>query len=309
MQYGLIGEKLGHSYSPEIHQKIGDYLYELLELSPEAVVPFLREKNFKAINVTIPYKELVMPHLDEITERAEKIGAVNVIRNQNGHLLGDNTDFFGMTALLERMGVEVKGKKALILGTGGTSKTALAVLESLGAREILRVSRSRERGDITYEEALRDHRSSDLLINTTPVGMYPKEVDIPIDVGAFPDLTCVIDAVYNPLRTELVLESLERDISASGGLYMLAAQAVKASALFFEKESEESTVERVYRAVLREKETIILAGGSEIKRREAHKLFPNAVLSEKVVPHALLRNGRVFDLDQWDIEDIQRELS
>lgn len=309
MQYGLIGEKLGHSYSPEIHQKIGDYRYELLELPPEAVVPFLREKNFKAINVTIPYKELVMPHLDEITERAEKIGAVNVIRNQNGHLLGDNTDFYGMTALLERMGVEVKGKRALILGTGGTSKTALAVLESLGAREILRVSRSRERGDVTYEEALRDHRSSDLLINTTPVGMYPKEENIPIDVGVFSNLACVIDAVYNPLRTELVLESLERGIPAFGGLYMLAAQAVKASALFFEKELEEKSIERVYRAVLREKEIIILAGGSEIKRREAHKLFPNAVLSEKVVPHALLRNGRVFDLDQWDIEDILRELS
>ena len=232
MEYGLIGERLPHSFSKEIHEKIADYNYSLVELKPDELEDFILSKNFKAINVTIPYKQAVIPFLDEISGEAEAIGAVNTIVNRGGVLYGYNTDFGGMRALIERVGIVLKYKKALILGTGGTSRTAQAVCARLGAKEIYRVSRTGREGSITYEEAYSEHSDADVIINTTPCGMYPNIFDCPVELDRFTNLSGLIDAVYNPLRTSLVLAAKERGISAEGGLYMLVAQAVLASQLF-----------------------------------------------------------------------------
>ena len=260
MEYGLIGGKLMHSYSCEIHEAIADYRYELMELKPDEVEPFLKEHAFCGINVTIPYKETVIPYLDEISEEAEKIGAVNTIVNRNGKLFGYNTDYAGMKALLQHAGIDPKGKKVLILGSGGTCKTAVSVLRDLGAEDIRIVSRKPESGHISYQEAYEKYQDTDLIVNTTPVGMYPEDEKIPIDLSVFPNLSAVIDAVYHPLQTELILEAGKRGISAEGGLYMLAAQAVYASALFTGKEASESMIERAYRAVFEKKRNIVLTG-------------------------------------------------
>lgn len=260
MEYGLIGEKLGHSFSADIHRELGGYGYRLREIARDELLAFMKEADFKGINVTIPYKEAVMPCLHSIDEGAAAIGAVNTVVNKNGLLYGYNTDFLGMKALLERIGADPKGKKTLILGTGGTSKTAVAVVKAMGGTEIYRVSRSGAEGALTYDEAYRDHGDSALIINTTPVGMYPKAEGCPIEVRAFKGLKWVADAVYNPLRTRLVQAAREQGAVAEGGLYMLVAQAVFASELFLGRTYEQGTIERIYKKLLCAKENIVLIG-------------------------------------------------
>lgn len=257
---GLIAEHLGHSFSGPIHQAIGDYPYELRELRPEEVEPFLRERDFQGINVTIPYKQTVMPFLDEISPEALAIGAVNTIVNRNGKLYGYNTDFGGMKALIARMGLELQDKKVLILGTGGTSKTALAVAQSLKAREVRKVSRSGREGAITYEEAVKSHKDAQILINTTPCGMFPRADAQPVDLGAFHQLEGVVDAIYNPLSTELVLSAREKGIRAQGGLYMLVAQAVLAAGYFTGKDYPKDLTDRIYTKLLKDKLNLVLIG-------------------------------------------------
>lgn len=260
MKYGLIGEHLGHSYSCEIHGAIADYEYELKELRPDELDGFMRQRFFNAINVTIPYKQSVIPYLDETSDRARSIGAVNTIVNTGGRLYGDNTDFAGMAALAKRIGIDFKGKKVLILGTGGTSKTARAVAESYGAATVLNVSRRGGEGLISYEEAAQKHSDAQIIINTTPVGMYPDTEKKPIEISAFSALEGVLDAIYHPLRTNLVLDAQERGIPASGGLYMLSAQAVYASAVFLDKELEPELIEKAYKLVKADKQNIVLVG-------------------------------------------------
>ena len=260
MQYGCIGERLTHSFSKEIHGKIADYEYELKELKREEVTSFVTGGNYKALNVTIPYKEVVIPHLDEIDEAAKKIGAVNTIVNKNGRLYGYNTDFYGMTELLSYVGVILENKKVLIFGTGGTSKTAFAVAKHLMAREIIKVSRSEKDGAISYERACKEHTDAQIIINTTPVGMYPNSEDTPLSLDAFTKLEGVIDAIYNPLRSKLVSEALKMGIKASGGLYMLVAQAVKASEYFLDTKYPGKILDDVYKDILSEKENIVLTG-------------------------------------------------
>lgn len=257
---GLIAERLGHSFSGPIHEAIGDYPYELRELKPEEVGPFLQARDFKGINVTIPYKQTVMPYLDEISPEALSIGAVNTIVNQDGQLYGYNTDFGGMKALLERMGLELCGKKVLILGTGGTSKTAMAVCKSLKAGEALKVSRTGRDGAITYEEALHNHRDAKILINTTPCGMFPKAEEMPLDIGGFDQLEGVVDAIYNPLSTKLVLSARDRGIKAEGGLYMLVAQAVLAARYFTGKDYPDSLILDIYQKLFKDKLNLVLIG-------------------------------------------------
>ncbi|MBR1535244.1 MAG: shikimate dehydrogenase, partial [Ruminococcus sp.] len=232
MTYGLIGEKLPHSFSKEIHEQLGYYQYSLIELKREELEEFILQKNFKALNVTIPYKQAVMPLLDEISPDAQAIGAVNTIVNRGGVLYGYNTDFGGMKALIERAGVVVKYKKVLILGTGGTSLTARAVCERLGAKEIIRVSRRETDGAITYDQAYADHSDADVILNATPCGMFPKLDGCPVDIAKFPRLSGVIDVIYNPLQTRLILSAREKGIDAEGGLYMLVAQAILAAEHF-----------------------------------------------------------------------------
>lgn len=269
MEYGLIGEKLGHSFSKEIHEQFADYRYELKELKPEELDGFLKEKSFRAINVTIPYKQAVIPYLDEISERAQQIGAVNTIVNRGGKLFGFNTDFAGMAALAEKLGIDMKNKKVLILGTGGTSKTAHAVAESFGATSILHVSRHPEAQKtdpadrfeyISYSVAEEAHADAQVLVNTTPSGMYPNIEEQPIFLSRFLQLEGVIDVIYNPLRTNLVLEAQELEIPAEGGLYMLAAQAVYACGHFLDKEILKDDIETAYKNVRDSKQNLVLCG-------------------------------------------------
>lgn len=260
MEYGCIGEGLKHSFSKEIHNALAPYDYSLCELMREDVAPFMEARDFKAINVTIPYKETVIPHLYYIDEHAKLIGAVNTVVNRDGKLYGYNTDFYGMSELARHAGISFEGRKVLILGTGGTSKTAYAVAKHYGAREIVRASRDGKEGAILYADVYQRHTDSEIIINTTPVGMYPKTQGSPIDIALFPALVGVLDAVYNPLSSELVLSARERGIPAEGGLYMLVAQAVRASEIFIDTRYPEGTLDKVYTEILKQKENIVLIG-------------------------------------------------
>jgi len=259
-KYGCIGKKLTHSFSKEIHARLADYDYELIELSEEEIKPFFEEKNFEAINVTIPYKETVIPYLDFVSDVAKRIGAVNTIVNKEGKLYGYNTDYYGMTALIEKIGVVLKNKKVLVLGTGGTSKTARVVAKDLGASEILVVSRSKKENCITYEEATNEHSDAQVIINTTPSGMYPDCDSKPVDISVFPFLEGVVDAVYNPLTTNLVSDAKKRGIKAECGLYMLVMQAVVAVEKFLDTRIPKETAEDAFRSVFASKENIVLTG-------------------------------------------------
>ena len=261
MKYGLIGEKLGHSFSKEIHAEIGMYDYELKEIPREKIKEFFEEKDFLGINVTIPYKEEVIPFLDWISEDAKKIGAVNTIVNRNGKLYGYNTDYYGAKNLIIKTGVEINNKKVLILGTGGTSKTLFSVVKDLGAREIIKVSRSGKDNCVKYDEAVKLHGDAEVIVNTTPSGMYPNGDSVPIDINAFVKTEGVIDVIYNPLNTRLVLQAKEKNIKASGGLYMLVGQAVKAAEHFMNVEiDKESITNNIYEKIISRKRNVVLIG-------------------------------------------------
>lgn len=259
-KYGCIGKKLTHSFSKEIHAKLADYAYDLIELAEEELAPFFEKKDFAAINVTIPYKQTVIPYLDSISEVAERIGAVNTIVNRDGKLCGYNTDYYGMKALIERIGIDLTGKKVLVLGTGGTSKTARVVAADLGAAEILTVSRRKTDHYITYEEAVQEHADANVIINTTPSGMYPDCESRPIDITEFTQLIGVVDAVYNPLCTNLVLDAKQRGIKAEGGLYMLIMQAVVAVERFLDTRIAKEVADRVFASIFASKENVVLIG-------------------------------------------------
>ena len=260
MKYGLIGKKLGHSFSAELHRRIGGYDYELVELQEKDLDVFFAKRDFSAVNVTIPYKEAVLPYLDEIDPTAASIGTVNTVVNRQGKLVGYNTDFGGMMALIRRMKLDLYGKKVLILGTGGTAKTAYAVVRQLGAAEELFVSRSGRSHALTYSEALIRHSDADVIINTTPVGMFPDLDSCPISLSTFTHLRGVLDVIYNPLQTRLILEARQRGIPSQSGLYMLVAQAALASELFTGNSVPAETVENVYTDILREKRNLVLIG-------------------------------------------------
>ncbi len=306
MKYGLIGEHLGHSFSKDIHNMIGDYQYELKEIPPADLDAFMQTRDFLGINVTIPYKQAVIPYLDSIDDAAKIIGAVNTIVNKNGKLYGYNTDFYGMKSLLEKMGLSVKGKNVLILGNGGTSKTALALVQSLGCGSVAKVSRHPEEdlgagagvgvpsaganegilkqvqnddGNsskgacfglpsavpglkipiISYEEAEK-RTETNIIINTTPCGMFPKTDAQPISLDNFPKLEGVLDAIYNPNCTNLILDAKKRGFKAEGGLFMLVGQAIKAAEFFFEKPVGAEKADQIFKAILGRKENIVLIG-------------------------------------------------
>ena len=260
VRYGLLGERLGHSFSREIHEKLGRYGYELIEVAPERLDAFMRERAFDGLNVTIPYKQAVIPYLDDLSSRARAIGAVNTIVNRNGRLYGDNTDFSGLEALISRMGLDLRGRTVLICGTGGTSRTAAAVAEALRAGEIVRLSRSAKDGAVSYEEAYEKYAGAEILINTTPCGMFPDVGGVPVDVARFPRLRGVVDVIYNPLTTRLVREARAHGVPAENGLYMLVAQAVRAAEVFLDASFGVETTERIYREILFEKRDLVLVG-------------------------------------------------
>ena len=260
MKFGCIGEHLTHSFSKEIHNKIGEYAYELCEVPKDELDEFMRKRDFFGINVTIPYKLDVIPHLYEISPQAKEIGAVNTIVNKSGKLYGYNTDFFGMTSLINKTGIALKGKKVLILGTGGTSRTANAVARSMGASEVITAGRSGKGGSVTYDEVYSNHTDAQVIINTTPCGMYPEPSGCPIDISVFSQLEGAVDAIYNPLRTVFVSEVRKRGLPAEGGLYMLVAQAVYAAEKFMDKPYGIDIIDRIFDELTAQKENIVLVG-------------------------------------------------
>ena len=260
MEYGLIGEKLGHSFSKDIHNLIGDYKYELKEIPREEVDSFMKAHDFKGINVTIPYKQTVIPYLDEIDEAAKEIGAVNTIVNRDGKLYGYNTDFIGLKRLILSQNLELEGKKVLILGTGGTSKTARTVAKFLNAKEVIIVSRSEGEGVVTYQQAAELHKDAQVIINTTPCGMFPNIDASPIDLSIYEKLEGVIDAIYNPLRSKFVISAQSKGKIGQGGLYMLVQQAIAAAEYFFDAQIEVSKADEIYKTLINRKQNIVLVG-------------------------------------------------
>lgn len=254
--YGLLGEHLPHSFSPQIHMCLGNEDYHLFETAPENLEKFLTSGKFKGINVTIPYKKAVIPFLDEISAEARKIGAVNTIAVRDGKLCGDNTDYFGFKYMVERSGITVKGKKVLVLGSGGASLTVQTVLRDMGASEVLVVSRN---GEINYTN-IYDNTDTDIIVNTTPVGMYPDNMNSPVDLSKFPRLCGVLDVVYNPLKTRLVMEAEKMGIPASAGLSMLVAQAKKAHEIFFNTVIDDDVCEKIEKILRLQMSNIVLIG-------------------------------------------------
>lgn len=297
MDYGLIGEKLSHSYSKEIHESLGKYEYELREIPENELEEFFKKRNFKAVNVTIPYKEKVIPFLDFISQNAKMIGSVNTVVCKGDKLYGYNTDYFGMKNQLKYMGVDLKDKKVLIFGTGGTSKTAYALSKQEKASEIFIVSRYKTDSTITYDEALRNHNDAQFIFNTTPVGMYPKTDKKIIDLSCFNNLSGVFDAIYNPLQSLFVQEGLKKNIPSAGGLYMLVSQAVYASSLFTMSEPENELIDDVYKIILNEKQGIALIGMPSCGKSTLGKILS-------------LKTGReLYDTDEMIKEKCNMDIS
>ena len=264
MEYGLIGEHLGHSFSKEIHERLSDRPYELREIAREDLGRFLRESDFRGINVTIPYKEAVLPYLDEVSPEARKIGAVNTIVRREGRLMGSNTDYYGFEALAGKAGIGFQGRSVLILGAGGAAKTVHAVAADHGASRIDHAVRTPRRTGQVSLDGLGAAPDYEIVVNCTPVGMFPHEEGSAVDLKRFPRLAGALDLVYNPLRTDFILDAEERGVPAEGGLYMLVAQAVQARSCFDAPGRGSSTgpdpTGTVFDSLLRAKRNIVLTG-------------------------------------------------
>lgn len=245
MRYGLIGEKLGHSYSKLIHEKLADYTYDLIPLSKEEFIDFMEKKAFSAINVTIPYKQTVIPYLDELSESARSIGAVNAIVNKDGKLHGYNTDYLGFLYTLHNNEIKVKDQKVLVLGNGGAAKAVVAALLSLSPKELITVKYKEEPGVVTYEQAAALHSDATLIVNTSPVGMYPNVDASPMDLTPYKKLEAVVDIIYNPSTTKLLAQAVELGAKAVNGMEMLVAQAKYAVELFLDTEISDETIPKV----------------------------------------------------------------
>lgn len=270
---GLIGEHLSHSYSPEIHARLADYDYRLIELVPDEVGEFLKTGDFDALNVTIPYKKTVMPYLSKISDTATRIGAVNtIVRQADGELFGYNTDYDGLSELVDSLDVSLAGKKVLILGSGGASKTAVALATDRGANVVV-ISR---RGEDHYGNLAR-HADARVIINTTPVGMYPNNGEAPLSLTAFPQLEAVFDLIYNPARTALLLEAEQLGIKHANGLLMLVSQARRAAELFLDVEIPRDISTEITADMARDAENIVLIGMPGCGKTTLGKLLASAL--------------------------------
>lgn len=255
--YGLLGKSLKHSFSPQIHAMLGDYEYRLFEIEPEGLDAFFTNRKWDGVNVTIPYKKAVLPYLDACSSSAEKIGSVNtIVAGKDGKLTGYNTDYDGFLYLIKLSGVEVRNKKCLVLGTGGASLTVNAVLRDSGARQIINISRS---GENNYNNIQR-HYDADVIINTTPVGMYPNNLAAPLALDGFENLCGVLDIIYNPAKTKLIADAQARGIPAASGLSMLVAQAKRAAELFLNQNISDEKIKEIYNKLSFELTNIVLIG-------------------------------------------------
>ncbi len=279
---GLLGRKLGHSYSPQIHDHLGSYQYRLFEKEPEDLEDFLRRGDFVGLNVTMPYKKSVIPYLDRLSPIAGKLAAVNTVIRRDGMLIGHNTDYCGFRTLMEQTGLQLTGKKTLVLGSGGASNTAVALLQDLDAQVIV-VSRS---GQDNYGN-LERHRDAALIVNCTPVGMYPNTGLSPVCLTDFPRLEGIVDVIYNPARTALMLQAEKLDIPCWNGLLMLVAQAKEASEWFTGTNISNDIVENIHSMLRRQMENIILVGMPGCGKTTVGKVLAKAL-------------GKEFrDTDQW----------
>ena len=249
MEYGLIGEKLSHSFSKEIHEQLADYTYDLHPIEKECVEKKKKKHEWKAINVTIPYKQTVMPYLDYIDDQAKAIGAVNTVVNKDGKLYGHNTDFWGFLYMCKKHNIQMEGKKVLVIGNGGASKAICAVVNHLKAKCTVIVDIVPADGVITYEECLKNHTDAEIIINTSPVGMYPKCDASPIDLAPFCKCSAVLDVIYNPLTTKLVEDAKNRGMIGVNGLEMLVAQAKYAVEFFLDKKIDDDVIDPIYKDI------------------------------------------------------------
>ena len=284
MQFGLLGRKLAHSLSPQIHACFSDYAYTLFEREPQELDAFFADASIQGFNVTIPYKIDAMRYCDALSDAAKRIGSVNtVIRRADGSLFGDNTDAFGFRYLLDLSGAKPQGKKALILGSGGAAHTVRAVLEEVGCAEVITISRS---GENNYQNIFR-HFDADLIVNTTPVGMFPENGKAPLDLTPFSRCTHVLDLIYNPLETALLQQAKARGKQTANGLSMLAAQAFCSAELFLHESLDPALIEQAIKQVRRAEQNIVLIG-----MPGCGKTTVGTLLAQKL--------GRTFiDTDKW----------
>ena len=301
LEYGLIGEKLSHSFSPAIHRQLADYDYQLIECKPEELGPFLKSGTFRGLNVTIPYKKAVIPYCGELTPQARRIGSVNtLVHRPDGTLLGHNTDYDGFCFLLRHSGADVAGKKVLVLGTGGASLTVHAVLRDFRVGKIVSISRS---GADNYENLDR-HADAQILVNTTPVGMYPNNGVSPVKLDQFPKLEGVFDLIYNPAQTQLLLDAEKRNLLCCNGLGMLVAQAKAAAELFLGASIPNQRVAEVTREMEKRTRNLLLIGmpgcgkttvGRALAARLGRKLADTDALIEELagctIPELFAREG------------------
>ncbi len=278
LRCGLIGKKLGHSYSPQIHERLGDYSYKLFEMQEEDIGGFLRSDVWDGLNVTVPYKKSVIPFMDSLSETAEKTGSVNtVVRTSGGEIKGCNTDVAGFTELVKKSGMRMKGKKTLVLGSGGASSAVRAALENIGSPYVV-ISRT---GENNYDN-LRLHSDARFIVNTTPVGMYPDNGRSPVDLSLFPHCEGVIDLIYNPCRTALLMQAEKLEIPCENGLYMLVAQARKSAELFTGKAIDDRVVSQIHTELAAASENIVLIGmpgcGKTTVAREIGRISGRQVL-------------------------------
>lgn len=317
MKCGLLGRKLGHSYSPQIHSLLGDYSYTLFEREPEQIDDFLKNGDWTGINVTVPYKKAVIPFLDELSPVAERLGAVNTIIRKNGKLIGHNTDYFGFKMLLDTLPLSLKNKKVLVLGSGGASNTAVAVLEDAGA-QVVTISRS---GDNNYTN-IQQHQDTYLIVNTTPVGMYPHVGESPIPNSAskevFPCLNAVVDVIYNPARTQLLLDAeADASIATANGLLMLVAQAKEAAEWFTDSKISDEKIQQIQSLLEKQMQNLVLIGmpgcgkstiGKLLTERTGHKFVDTDSeiirISGKHIPDIFAEDGETVFRD-WETRVLQ----
>ena len=306
MKCGLLGRKLGHSYSPQIHGLLGDYSYALFEKEPEQLASFLKDGDFTGINVTIPYKKDVIPYLDALSPAAQKIGSVNtIVRRADGSLFGHNSDYFGFVSLVKHSGIAVEGKKVLVLGSGGTSNMVVTALRDLGAAPVV-ISRS---GENNYGN-LHLHSDASVIVNATPVGMYPNTGVSPIDLNRFPKLDGVLDVIYNPAKAQLLLDAESLGIPHENGLWMLVAQAKEAAEYFTGKKLPDSCIEKIHGILSRQMKNVVLigmpgCGKSTIGNLLARKLGRKFVDADEEIIQ--LAGKSIPEIFAQDVEEIFRE--
>ena len=314
-RFGLLGRRLGHSLSPQIHAYFGEYPYDLIEKEPDELAALFAAPAYRAINVTIPYKKDVIPFCDELDEVAARIGSVNTIRFDGDAVRGYNTDYAGFRYLLTSNGIAIKGRKVLVLGSGGSAVTACCVLKDMDARDVIVISRS---GEHHYGNLDR-HADAEVIVNTTPVGMFPQNLAAPLDVGLFPLCEAVVDIIYNPLKTQLILDAEARGIKAVNGLAMLVAQGRRAAEIFFDRAIDDAIVDKTVRDMEARFRNVVLVGmpgcgkstvGRLLAERLGKRFLDTDAMIGEPIPALIEREGETAfrDREQTAVEDAGKQL-